>query len=72
MLRPPPSPVMILSRWIENAFHVPVQRSHHADACEHRWPVMLCNEKQRLHRGLPFRGVVFGLGQFGYVERGIA
>jgi hypothetical protein len=24
------------------------------------------------HRGLPFRGIVFGLGQFGDVERGVA
>jgi hypothetical protein len=33
---------------------------------------MLGNQQQCLHRGLPFFGVVFGLGQFGDVERGIA
>jgi hypothetical protein len=33
---------------------------------------MLGDQQQRLHRGLPFGGVVFGLGQFGDVLRGVA
>jgi hypothetical protein len=51
---------------------MPVQRSHHADPGEHRWPVMFCNQQQRLHRSLPFFGVVFCIGQFGDVERCVA
>jgi len=32
----------------------------------------LGRQQQRLHRGLPFFGIVFGLWQFGDVERGVA
>jgi hypothetical protein len=49
-----------------------MQRSHHAYPGEHRRPVMLSNEKQRLHRGLPFCSIVFRLGELGDVERGVA
>jgi len=48
------------------------RQQHHADPREHRWPVMLGNQYQRLHRGLPFVGIVLGLGQLGDVERGVA
>jgi hypothetical protein len=41
---------------------MPVQRSHYADPGEHRWPVMFCDQHQRLHRGLPFVDVVSALG----------
>jgi hypothetical protein len=51
---------------------MPMQRSHHADPGEHRRPVMFCDQHQRLHRGLPFFGMVFGLGQLGDVGRGVA
>ena len=51
---------------------MPMERSHHADPGEHRRAVMFCNQQQRLHRGLPFFGIVFCLGQFGHVLRGIA
>lgn len=51
---------------------MPVQRSHYADPGEHRWPVTFRDQHQRLHRGLPFVDVVFCLGQFGDVERGVA
>jgi hypothetical protein len=33
---------------------------------------MFRNQQQRLHRGLPFFGIVFGLGQFGDIERRVA
>jgi hypothetical protein len=33
---------------------------------------MFCNQQQRFHRGLPFFGVVFGLGPFGNLLRGVA
>jgi hypothetical protein len=35
-------------------------------------PIMLGNQQQRLHRGQPFFGVVFGLRQFGDVFSGVA
>ena len=49
-----------------------VKRSHHSDTSEYRRPVALGNRQQRLHGGLPFFGVVFGLRQLGDVERGVA
>jgi hypothetical protein len=48
-----------------------VQRPHDANPGEHRRPAKVGNEKQPFHSGLPFRGVVFGLGQSGDVEGGI-
>ena len=30
------------------------------------------HQQKRLHRGLPFFGIVFGLGELGDVERGVA
>jgi hypothetical protein len=33
---------------------------------------MFYDQQQRLHRGLPFVGVVLCLGQFGDLERGVA
>jgi hypothetical protein len=62
----------LFSRAVKHAFHVAIQRSHHSDPREHRRPVMLCNEKQPFHRGLPFSGIVFCLGQSGDVKRGVA
>ena len=36
-------------------------------------PVMLGNQQQRLHGGLPVRGIVFGLRKkLGDIERGVA
>jgi hypothetical protein len=49
---------------------MPLQRPHHADPGEHLWPVMLCNQEKRLHRGWPFVGIVFCFGQFSDDERG--
>jgi hypothetical protein len=49
------------ARWIEHALDVAVQRSNDADAREHRWTVMFCNQQKRPHRGLPF-GTMFCLG----------
>jgi hypothetical protein len=57
---------------IERSLDVAVQRPHNADARKHRWPVTFCNQQQRPHRCLPFFGVVFCLGQFRDVERGVA
>ena len=48
-----------------------MERSHHADPGEHRRAVMCCNQQQRLHRGLPFFGIVFCLRQFRDVLRGV-
>jgi len=38
---------------------------------EHRITVALGDQQQRLHRRLPFLGIVLGLRQLGDVERGI-
>jgi hypothetical protein len=47
-------------------------RPHDADPRQHRWAVLLGDQDQSVHRGLPFRRVVFCLGQLGDVERGVA
>ena len=57
---------------IEHALDVPIERLHDADAREQRWPVKFCDQQQRFRRGLPFVGIVSGLGQFGDVLGGIA
>jgi hypothetical protein len=49
--------MMILSRRVEYSFDVTIQRSHHTYSGEHRRTVMLSNEQERLHRGLPFFGI---------------
>jgi hypothetical protein len=60
------------ARWIEHALDVTVQRSHHTDTSEHRWPVMFRDLQQNLRCGLPLFGIVLCLGQFGDVLRGVA
>jgi hypothetical protein len=62
--------MMILARRIEHALDVAVQRLHDTDAREHRRPVKFCD--QRLHRDLPFVGIVFCLRQLGDVGRGVS
>jgi hypothetical protein len=56
------------------ACSVPVQRSHDADAREHRWAAMLCHQDQGFDRGLPLWELLFGLGKlldiFGGVLKG--
>ena len=44
-----------------------VQCPHDADPGEHRRATKLHNQQQGFHRGLPFRGIVLGLGQLGDV-----
>jgi hypothetical protein len=53
--------MLVLSRRVEHPLDVTVQRSNDADAREHRWTVMFCNQQKRPHRGLPF-GTMFCLG----------
>jgi hypothetical protein len=57
----------IFARWIKPALDVTVQCPQDADARHHGRPAMFCNQQQRLHRGLPWLGVVFDLGEFGDV-----
>jgi hypothetical protein len=59
--------MMILARRIKFPNVVSIKRPHHADASEHCRAAKLRNEKQRFHRGLPFRCVVLGLWQLGDV-----
>ena len=63
--------MLVFARRIGHALDVAVQRSHDADAREQRGPVLFCDQQQRFHRGLPFVGIVFGLGQFGDVRGGV-
>src|ERR1700686_1915332 len=51
----------LFARRVEPPLDVTVQRSNDADAREHRWTVMFCNQQKRPHRGLPF-GTMFCLG----------
>jgi hypothetical protein len=67
----PPSPMVIFSVGIECSFDVPVKRPHDANPGEHRWAAKFNDQEQRFHRGLPWRGVVFGLGQLGDVAPGV-
>ena len=55
---------------VKHALDVPVDRPHDSDAREHRWSAMF-RDQQRFHPGLPFVGIVFGLGQFGDVCGGV-
>lgn len=63
--------MMVFPVGIEHSLDVPIKRPHDADTREHRRPAMFCDEEQRFHRGLPFLGIVFRLGQLGDVERGV-
>jgi hypothetical protein len=60
-----------LPRPVKLPFDVTIERSHHADPGEHRRATALGNQQKRLHRGLPFCGIVFGLGELGDVEGGV-
>jgi hypothetical protein len=62
----------ILPRQVELSFDMTIERPHHAYPGKHRRSAALGNQQQRFHRGLPFRGIVFGLWQLGDVERGVA
>jgi hypothetical protein len=54
--------MMVFAIRIEHPLDVTVQGPHYTDAREHRRSVMLCNQQKRLHRGLPFHGIVFCFG----------
>ena len=45
--------MLFFPRRIEQALDVTIQRSHHAYPGKHRRTVMLRNEEERRHRGLP-------------------
>jgi hypothetical protein len=63
--------MMGLAVKIELANMVPVQGSQHADPCEHRRPVRLRDQNQRLDRGLSCRMLLLGLRQLGDELAGI-
>src|ERR1700681_4236452 len=44
-------PMRLFARRVEHPLDVTVQRSNYADAREHRWTVMFCNQQKRPHRG---------------------
>jgi hypothetical protein len=47
-------PNACLSVSYRHPLDVAIQGAHNADPRKHRWPTVLCNEKKRFHRGLPF------------------
>jgi hypothetical protein len=62
----------VLPRRVELPFDVTIERSHHPYPGEHRRAAALSDQQKRFHRGLPFLGIVFGLGEFHYVICGVA
>jgi hypothetical protein len=63
--------MFVFARRIERALDVAVQRSHDADAGEHRWPCSATSNSASI-AGLPFVGIVFRFRQFSDVQGGIA
>jgi hypothetical protein len=63
--------MMFLARWIEHPLDVTVQGSHHADAREHRRPIVFGNQHER-YCSLPFLGILLCFRQLGDVERRVA
>jgi hypothetical protein len=61
--------MLFLSGRIKHPLDVTIKRPHHAYPGEHRWAAALGNEQKRFHRGLPFLGIVFGLGELRDVLR---
>jgi hypothetical protein len=61
-----------LPRRFERPLDVTIQCSHHSYPGEHRRSAGLSDQQKRLHRGLPFFGIVFGLRELGDVERSVA
>jgi hypothetical protein len=51
---------------------MPVQRLHHRDCRHHRVATALADHDQYFRCGLPFRRLLFGVGQLGDVQRSIA
>ena len=49
----------------ERPLDVAIERPHDADSREHRRAAKFCDQEQCFHGGLPWRGVVFRLGQLG-------
>ena len=63
--------MFFLPVWVELPFDMTIEPSHHADPGEHRRAIALSDQQHRLHRDLPFCGVVFGLGELSDVEGGV-
>jgi len=46
--------MMLFPIGIEHALDVAVQSPHDADAGQHSWAAVLCDQEQHFDRGLPF------------------
>ena len=57
---------------VELPLDVTIERPHHAYPGEHRRATALSDRQRRFHRGLPFCGIVFGLGELRDVVGGVA
>jgi hypothetical protein len=63
-LQLPFSPMRLFAVRIEHPNAVAVQRSHHADARQHRRPAPFGDQDQRFHRRQPFRALWSAFGSF--------
>ena len=63
--------MLVLSRRVEHALDVPIQRSHDADPRKHRRPAKRCDQDQRFHRRLPLWNLVLGVRQLRDVIAGV-
>jgi len=59
----------VLPRRVELPFDATIQRPHNTYPGEHRRVAALGYQQQRFHRGLPFLGIMFGLGELRDVLR---
>ena len=59
--------MVIFALGIKDPFDVTVQRLHHADASEHRWPVLIDDDQQCFNSSLPFIALLVSLRKLGDV-----
>ena len=64
--------MLFFSIRVELPFDVTVQCPHHAYPGEHRRAAALSDQQKSFHCGLPFCGIVFGVGELSDVKRGVA
>jgi hypothetical protein len=64
-------PMMLFAGWIKHPLSLAVQGSHDTDARKHRRAAERYHQDQRLHSGLPLRGLVLGLRELGDVLAGV-
>jgi hypothetical protein len=61
----------VFAIWVELAHDMTIQGPHDADARHHGRAVVIHDQEHRFDRSLPFRALLFRLGQFGCSPCGI-